>query len=162
MDQWLSLQSQPERSLKILASRAHLLGQLGHWPEAQAQLQRLTELQPLVAAHWFNLGYVFEKAGSCASAELAFVRAVELAPALDAAWFGLALARARLGFLDGAVEALAHQTRLQPWCADGWEQLVLLERQRARPDLAELALDRLRSFAPRRAMALEMQPEWSR
>lgn len=155
LDAWLLTQDPVHVPARCLATRAHLLASLRRWESAQQQLTALTHLQPLHAAHWFNLGFVTDQLGNPVAAVQAFERAVELQPTMDAAWFGLGMARHRLGQLDEAVHALTTQTRLQPLCPDGWAQLVLVQLERQQPSLAVQALDRLRAFDPRRAMGLE-------
>ena len=155
LDAWLSSQDPLHVPARCLATRAHLLAGLRRWDSARQQLTALTHLQPLHAAHWFNLGFVADHMGDPVAAVQAFDRAVQLQPTMDAAWYGLGVARHRLGQLDEAVHALTTQTRLQPLCPDGWAQLVLVQLERQQPSLAVQALDHLRAFDPRRAMSLE-------
>jgi tetratricopeptide (TPR) repeat protein len=149
----------PDSSHHLLAyawaTQAHLLGTLGEWAKAQRVLEHLLALEPLRAAHWFNLGFVRARQGMPEAAQSAFERALALAPALDAAWYGLGQALYQQGDLNRAAEAWEHQVRLQPLCPDGWEGLVRLYVQCGNLDQAALRLDKLKRFDPRRAMTLE-------
>jgi tetratricopeptide (TPR) repeat protein len=139
----------------LLATRAHLLGQLGRWDEARVQLTQLHSLQPHDAVCAYNLGYVCAQLGDAAAAAQAFRACLDQAPQMDQAWFGLGSALADLGDWDGAQAAWEHQVSLQPLCPDGYAQLVRLSVQRHDRLNARAWLDRLRAFAPRHALALE-------
>lgn len=139
----------------LLATRAHLLGQLGRWPEARVQLAQLRSLQPHDAACAYNLGYVCGQLGDAAAAVQAFRACLDQAPQMDQAWFGLGSALFDLRDWEGARAAWEHQVSLQPLCPDGYAQLVRLCVQRQDCPNARAWLDKLRAFAPRQALALE-------
>ena len=80
----------------VMASRAHLLGELGDKHGSVEALTELTQVQSDSSAPWFNLGYMLDDIGCHAEAEPAFRRAIELEPKMDRAWYGLALV---LGFV---------------------------------------------------------------
>lgn len=156
LEQWLSRApagcAQPCRAW---ATRAHLLGGVGRWPEAAIQLARLVLAQPQQAAHHFNHGYALQQTQRWSEAEHAFRTAVRLSPRLDVAWFGLGDVLWHQGQWAEAEEAWIRQTALQPFCPDGWVRLVRLYVQQGRVGHAQASLDRLKAFDPRSAMALE-------
>lgn len=139
----------------LLATRAHVLGQLGRWQEARAQLALLLALDADNTAHMFNLGYVCAQTGDAPAAAEAFRACLERAPGMDQAWFGLGEALHAQGDWAGAEAAWVKQVSLQPLCPDGYVKLVGLFMQREKHAAACLWLDRLREFEPRRALALE-------
>ncbi len=163
LDGWMALAGrvfghtaphQPQM-LHAMATRAHVLAGLGQWASAERQLQVLIAHQPLLAAHWFNLGYVRGRMGCPEAAQSAFEHALVIGPTLDAAWFGLGLALSEQGCWQRAEAAWLRQVALQPWCPDGLEQLIRLHHRRGDRDRAAQRLAELRQFDPRRAMALE-------
>lgn len=146
---------QGRRLAHLLATRAHVLGQLGQWPQARAQLLQLLVLDADNTAHTFNLGYVCSQMGDAQAAAQAFRACLERAPGMDQAWFGLGEALHVQGDWAGAEAAWIKQVSLQPLCPDGYVKLVGLFMQCEKHAAARLWLDRLREFEPRRALALE-------
>lgn len=139
----------------LLATRAHLLGQLGRWQDARAQLEQVLVMDPGNAMHTFNLGYVCARLGDADAAAQSFRVCLSLAPRMDQAWFGLGEALFAKGDLAGAETAWTEQVGMQPLCPDGYAGLVRLSVQRQDMAAARLWLDRLRTFEPRQALALE-------
>ncbi len=140
-----------------LASRAHVLGQLGERSAAIEALQRLTAFHPQLAAGWFNLGFMLEEAGHLKEAGAAFARATEVNPALDRAWYGLALVCIRERRWDEAVAALQKNTQLQPMSPHGWYQLARVHVERQAPDEAIRVIRHLQCFEP--GVAAQLQRE---
>lgn len=154
--QWLA--AQPEHP-HALATQAHWLAQTQDWCAAAQVLQRLRVLQPQVAAHAFNAGFVLQAMGQCQPAQAAFEAATELNPSLDRAWYGLGVVRIGLGDLSGAEAALRRNTELQPMGPLAWYQLAHLHRERGEHIQAQALLDHLRGFEPR--MARQLEREWA-
>ncbi|MDZ4400552.1 tetratricopeptide repeat protein, partial [Hydrogenophaga sp.] len=71
-----------------LATRAHVLAELGDKDGALQALQRQVAAQPAAAPGWFNLGFLSEEMGLLDQAEAAFRRATDIDPKLDRAWYG--------------------------------------------------------------------------
>jgi predicted Zn-dependent protease len=140
-----------------LATRAHLLAELGDKTGAQQALQQLVAAQPTQPAGWFNLGYLSEEMGQLEQAEAAFRRATELDPTLDRAWYGLALSLIRQRRFDDAVTALRKNTELQPMSPYGWYQLARVHVDRQEPDEAAKIIRHLRKFEPKVAAQLERE-----
>lgn len=140
---------------RALATQAHLLAGGGQWCRAASVLADLQAQQPSVAAHSFNLGYVFERLGQPLQAQAAFERALALNPSMDLAWYGLGEVLYQQGLVARAVAAWERQVSLQPFCPNGLERLVVVHAAQANCILARQCLDQLRGFDPRRAMALE-------
>ena len=141
-----------------LASRSHLLAQLGQRDAAIADAERLTSRHPgRSAADWFNLGFLLEASTRHGQAESAFRRAVALDPALDRAWYGLGLVLIRQDKLDEAVAALERNTELQPMSPYGWYQLARLHADREQPEKARRIIRHLQGFEPRVASQLERE-----
>ncbi|MDP3812713.1 MAG: tetratricopeptide repeat protein [Hydrogenophaga sp.] len=140
-----------------LATRAHLLAELGDKTGAQQALQQLVAAQPDQPAGWFNLGYLSEEMGHLEQAETAFRRATELDPQLDRAWYGLALSLIRQRRFDEAVTALRKNTELQPMSPYGWYQLARVHVDRQEPDEAAKIIRHLRKFEPKVAAQLERE-----
>jgi tetratricopeptide (TPR) repeat protein len=141
-----------------LASRSHVLAQLGRRDAAIADARRLTLHHPArSAADWFNLAFLLEGAGHNDDAEPAFRRALELDPKLDRAWYGLGLVLIRQGRLDEAVDALRRNTELQPMSPYGWYQLARLYVDRQQPDEARKIIRRLEGFEPQVAAQLQRE-----
>lgn len=137
-----------------LATLAHLRAARGEHSAARQALQRVVELQPGLASHWFNLGFVSEQAGLPHQAEAAFGRATALDPRLDRAWYGLALSLIAQRRFDEAVDALRKTTELQPMSPFGWYQLARVHVDQRRPDQATQIIQHLRGFEPRVAAQL--------
>jgi tetratricopeptide (TPR) repeat protein len=141
-----------------LASRAHVLAQLGRNAEALADAQALVAAHPQrSAADWFNLAFLLEATGDFDAAEPAFRRAVELDPKLDRAWYGLGLALIRQKRFDEAVAALKRNTELQPMSPYGWYQLARAQLDRQRPEEARKIIRHLKKFEPKVAEQLERE-----
>lgn len=141
-----------------LASRSHVLAQLGRRDEAIADARRLTALHPArSAADWFNLAFLLEGAGRAEEAEPAFRRALELDPKLDRAWYGLALVLIRMDRGDEALLALKRNTELQPMSPYGWYQLARLHADRHDPEQARCIIRHLEGFEPQVAAQLRRE-----
>ena len=141
-----------------LASRSHVLAQLGRRDEAIADARRLTALHPArSAADWFNLAFLLEGAGRPEDAEPAFRRALELDPKLDRAWYGLALVLIRMDRGDEALAALKRNTELQPMSPYGWYQLARLHADRHDTEAARRIIRHLKDFEPQVAAQLQRE-----
>ena len=141
-----------------LASRAHLLAQLGRRDEAIADAAALTQAHPTrSAADWFNLAFLLEGDGRIDDAERAFRSAVELDPKLDRAWYGLGLVLIRQQRFEDAVLALKRNTELQPMSPYGWYQLARVHIDRHDPDEARRIIRHLKGFEPKVAAQLERE-----
>ncbi len=140
-----------------LATRAHVLAELGDKAGALQALQRLVELQPDRSAPWFNLGFLSEEMGQLEEAEAAFRRATEIDPQLDRAWYGLALSLIRQRRFEEAIPALRKNTELQPMSPYGWYQLARVHVDRQEPDEAAKIIRHLRKFEPKVAAQLERE-----
>lgn len=141
-----------------LASRAHVLVQLGRLDDAIASLRQLTRLADCqahqAAAAWFNLGYVLQQAGRHAQAQAAFEKAIAHAPCMDRAWYGLALALIQQRQFHAARQALEKNTALQPMSPYGWYRLAEVHLALGEPEKARQVIDQLRRFEPRVAAQL--------
>jgi len=140
-----------------LATRAHLLAELGDKAAAQLSLRSLVAIQSDQAAGWFNLGYLSEEMGQLEEAESAFRRATELDPKLDRAWYGLGLSLIRQRRFEEAIEALRRNTELQPMSPYGWYQLARVHVDRQEPDEAAKIIRHLKKFEPKVAAQLERE-----
>ena len=141
-----------------LASRAHVLAQLGRLDESILCLQQLTVLTGASAqqgAVWFNLGYVLQQNGRHADACPAFENAVVHCPGMGQAWYGLGLALIEQGRLHEALCALKKTTAIQPMAPHGWYRLAQVEWALGRPEKALQVIDQLRQFEPKVAKQLE-------
>jgi predicted Zn-dependent protease len=140
-----------------MASRAHVLAQLGDKPAALDALQDLVARHPDNAAAWFNLAYMIEDASGSAQAEeaeMAFRRALAIEPKMDRAWYGLSLLLIRERRFDEAVETLRKNTELQPMSPFGWYQLARVHVDRQEPEEAAKVIRHLRKFEPKVAAQL--------
>lgn len=141
-----------------LASRAHLLAQLGRRGEAIEDAIALTRAHPQrSAADWFNLAFLLEEADRIDEAEPAFRSAVAIDPKLDRAWYGLGLVLIRQRRFDDAVQALKRNTELQPMSPYGWYQLARVHIDRQDPDEARKIIRHLKGFEPKVAAQLERE-----
>ena len=141
-----------------LASRAHVLAQLGEREAAIADAQSLVNLHPKrSAADWFNLAFLLEADGRLEEAELAFKGAVALDPKLDRAWYGLGLVLIRQRRLDEAVKALKRNTELQPMSPYGWYQLARVHMDSHEPEEVRRIINHLKGFEPKIAAQLERE-----
>ena len=141
-----------------LASRSHVLAQLGRREAAIADAQALVKLHPRrSAADWFNLAFLLEVEGRLEEAEQAFRGAVALDPQLDRAWYGLGLVLIRLRRLDEAVKALKRNTELQPMSPFGWYQLARVHVDSHEPEEARRIIGHLKGFEPKVAAQLERE-----
>ncbi len=141
-----------------LASRAHVLAQLGRRDDAIADAQRLTALYPQRSAgDWFNLAFLLDEAGRLDEAEAAFRRALALDDKLDRAWYGLGLTLIRQQRYDEAVAALERNTKLQPMSPYGWYQLARAHVDRHDPEAARKIIRHLQGFEPKVAAQLQRE-----
>jgi tetratricopeptide (TPR) repeat protein len=141
-----------------LASRAHLMAQMGRRDDALADAQALTAAHPQrSAADWFNLAFLLDEAGRLDEAEPVFRRALALDPKLDRAWYGLGLLLIRLQRTDEAIKALERNTELQPMSPYGWYQLARVHVDRHQPDEARRIIRHLKEFEPKVAAQLERE-----
>jgi tetratricopeptide (TPR) repeat protein len=141
-----------------LASRAHLLAQLGRRGEAIDDATALTLAHPQrSAADWFNLAFLLEAESRLDEAERAFQRAVAIDPKLDRAWYGLGLVLIRTRRFDEAVLALKRNTELQPMSPYGWYQLARVHMDRHDPDAVRQIIVHLKGFEPKVAAQLERE-----
>ena len=140
-----------------LASRAHVLAQLGDTSAAILGLAQLAQAYPENAAAWFNLGFMLEENERSKEAEPAFRRAIEIEPKMDRAWYGLALVLIQERRFDEAVQALKKNTELQPMSPFGWYQLARVHVDRQEPDEATKIIRRLKGFEPKVAAQLERE-----
>ena len=138
-----------------LASRAHVLAQLGDTSAAILGLGQLAQAYPENAAAWFNLGFMLEENQRSKEAEPAFRRAIEIEPKMDRAWYGLALVLIQERRFDEAVVALKKNTELQPMSPFGWYQLARVHVDRQEPDEATKIIRRLKGFEIKVAAQLE-------
>ena len=141
----------------VMASRAHLLGELGDKHGAIAMLEEITRQYPHESAGWFNLGYMRDDIGQHEQAEPAFRRALDAEPKMDRACYGLALVLIRQRRFDEAVEALKKNTELQPMSPFGWYQLARVHVDRQQPDEAMKIIRHLKGFEPKVAAQLERE-----
>jgi len=141
-----------------LASRSHVLAQLGRRDAAIADAERLTRLHPQRSAgDWFNLAFLLEEAGRIEDAEAAFRRALALDAKLDRAWYGLGLTLIRQQRFDEAVAALKRNTELQPMSPYGWYQLARAHMDRHDPEAARKIIRHLQGFEPKVAAQLQRE-----
>lgn len=142
----------------LLASRAHLLAQLGRRAAAIDDYQALTTAQPeRAAADWFNLAFLLEDTGRFDEAEAAFRRCVVMNPKLDRGWYGLGLVLIRQQRFEEAVAALKRNTELQPMSPYGWYQLARAQLDRQQPDETRRIIRHLKGFEPKVAAQLERE-----
>ncbi len=146
----------PDHEL-ALASRAHLRLELGQTAAALEDLQRLTQVAPATASHWFNLGFVWQGQGRDSEAVAAFERATLCDAKLDRAWYGLGLSLLALQRVDDAIAAFKRNTELQPMSPYGWTQLARAWMRADQPAKAKKAVEHLRGFEPRVAEALAQE-----
>jgi tetratricopeptide (TPR) repeat protein len=141
-----------------LASRSHLLAQLGRPDDAIADALAVTRTHtPCAAVHWFNLGYLMERAGDLGAAEHAFRRSAALDPKLDRTWYGLGLVLIRLHRFDAAIEALKRNVDLQPLSPYGWYQLARVHGLRNEFDEVRRIIQHLKGFERKVAAQLERE-----
>ncbi len=140
-----------------LASKVHVLAQLGRRAQAIEVAEQLTQAHGDHAAGWFNLGYLLHQDAQWQRAETAFRRALALDEVLDRAWYGMSLALIELGRLDEAVQALQQNTKLQPMSPFGWSELAKIHVQRQETEEAVKIIRHLRGFEPKVAAQLERE-----
>ena len=137
-----------------LSSLAVLQAGQGDREGAVKTLEHLVRVAPLLAAAWFNLGFLLEALDRLEDAEAAFRRATDIEPDLDRAWYGLGLCLIRLRRFDDAVGALCRNTALQPMSPFGWYQLARVHADRQEPQEALRIIRHLRGFEPKVAAQL--------
>lgn len=153
--EWIAQRlAQAPDDVHALATLSHLLAARGEHSTARQALQRVVALQPGLASHWFNLGFVSEQAGMPQQAEAAFGRATAIDPLMDRAWYGLALSLIAQRRFDAAVDALRKTIELQPMSPFGWYQLARVHVDRCEPEQAAQIIRHLRGFEPRVAAQL--------
>lgn len=122
----------------------------GQMEQGLAASRRGSELDPLNAEGWVQLGGLEQLVGRLDRAEKALQRAVELAPsALHLT--RLAAVLRQLGRQAEAVSLLRQATALSPDLAPGWQQLGEMELVLGQHEAAEQALRRAIALAPKRA-----------
>lgn len=85
--------------------------------DAEALLQRATEIAPNFAKAWLDLGHAYKKRAKRMEAIDAFRRATELEPGNGMAWERLASTTASAGYPEAAVEAFAKAVAVSPKAA---------------------------------------------
>ena len=140
-----------------LASRAHILAQLNHFPEAVQSLRVLVQKLPQAANGWFNLGFALQQLGQRAEAASAFRNALAIDPRLDCAWYGLALVLMDARQFQAAKVALENATSLQPMSPHGWFRLAQVRQALGQHDEALKIMGHLRGFEPRVAAQLKLK-----
>jgi len=141
-----------------LASRAHVLSQMGRRDEALVDARALVQAHPeRSAGDWFNLAFLLESAARVDEAEAAFRSALAIDPKLDRAWYGLGLVLIRQQRFDEAVAALKRNTELQPMSPYGWYQLARVQNDRHQPEEARKIIRHLKGFDPKVAAQLERE-----
>ncbi|MBI4504506.1 MAG: tetratricopeptide repeat protein, partial [Chloroflexi bacterium] len=130
------------------AGRAH--AEAGHWDAAARELSRAVNLDPLLAAAHYLLGYVALQRGEPAQAVAALRQAVELAP--DEADFQSALGVAlhQAGEPAGAEEALRRAVQLDAARGDVWGNLGELHEAQERWADAAAAYERAHALGDER------------
>jgi tetratricopeptide (TPR) repeat protein len=151
-----ALVGQPDDAV-MLAFQAHLLAELKQPHKALQVLDRLVEVAPGQAAHWFNRGFLQESLGQMDLAKRAFAGPWHWDEKLDRAWYGLGLVLIRQQPLDEAVAALKRNTELQPMSPYGWYQLARVHVDRHEPDEAAKIIRHLQGFEPKVAAQLERE-----
>ena len=151
-----ALAAAPDHPL-LLAFQAHLQAELKQPQQALQTLDRLVQVAPATAAHWFNRGFVQEQLGLLEAAEASFRQALALDERLDRAWYGLGLVLIRLGRLQDALAALRRNTELQPMSPYAWYQMARIHVDRAEPDEAAKIIRHLNGFEPKVAAQLERE-----
>jgi len=141
----------------LLAFQAHLLAQHKQPHKALQVLDRLVEVAPLQAPHWFNRGFLQESLDQMEAAEASFRRAVALDDKLDRAWYGLGLVLIRRDRLEEALAALRRNTELQPMSPYAWYQMARIHVNRAEPEEAAKIIRHLNGFEPKIAAQLERE-----
>ena len=141
----------------MLAFQAHLLAELKQPHKALQVLDRLVEVAPGQAAHWFNRGFLQESLDLLEAAEASFRRAVALDEKLDRAWYGLGLTLIRCNRLEDALSALRRNTELQPMSPYAWYQMARIHVNRAEPEEAAKIIRHLHGFEPKIAAQLERE-----
>jgi tetratricopeptide (TPR) repeat protein len=142
---------------RLMAFQAHLLAELKQPQAALQVLDRLVEVAPEHAAHWFNRGFLQEQRDMLDAAEASFRRAVTLDERLDRAWYGLGLTLIRQGRLEDALIALRRNTELQPMSPFAWYQMARIHVDRAEPEEAAKIIRHLSGFEPKVAAQLERE-----
>lgn len=141
-----------------LASRAHVLAELGRTADALNDMRALVVAHPnRSAADWFNLAFLLEAAGDHGEAENAFRHSLALDPKLDRAWYGLGVVLIQLGRADDAIAALRRNTELQPMSPFGWYQLARVQHEHHNSDEARKIIRHLKGFEPKVAAQLERE-----
>lgn len=141
----------------MLAFQAHLLAELKQPHKALQVLDRLVEVAPGQATHWFNRGFLQESLDLLEAAEASFRRAVALNEKLDRAWYGLGLVLIRSNRLEDALSALRRNTELQPMSPYAWYQMARIHVNRAEPEEAAKIIRHLHGFEPKIAAQLERE-----
>lgn len=157
LERFEAMQVLAPQNLYVMASRAHLRGELDDKQGAVEVLQEITRRNPDGSASWFNLGYMLDDMGRHLEAEPAFRRALEAEPKMDRAWYGLALVLIRQRRFDEAIVALRKNTELQPMSPFGWYQLARVHVDRHEPEEAAKIIRHLHGFEPKVAAQLERE-----
>src|SRR5690348_9390736 len=98
--------------LGLLGAAQH---QTGEFPQAARTFERLTRMQPDVAAWWNNLGEACRQAGDLSSAERALLKARSLAPRDAEVHYNLGLLHIQQQRWSLARGVLLDAVRLAPW-----------------------------------------------
>ena len=139
-----------------LATLAFLAGTRGEHGRAVDYQQRVVRTGPSAAA-WYNLGFLFERAGKPDDAEAAFLQALRLDERFDLAWYGLGLALASQSRMEEAIQAFRENTARQPFSPHGWEQLARLHMAQGEPEQALQIVAHLHTFEPKVARHLRAE-----
>lgn len=154
---WSRIHAARPNDASALSTLAHLHAEKGRASEAIALLERSVELNPQLAATWFNLGFLRQGNEAHEQAIDAFDRAIALDPKLDRAHYGKALSLIKLGRLEESIVVLQRNIELQPMSPFGFYQLVHVYHRLGRSGEAAETIRHLSGFEPQVARQLERE-----
>lgn len=154
---WAKIHAARPRDPRPLSTLAHLHAEKGRRSEAVALLEQAIELDPSVAASWFNLGFLLQADEQHERALAAFDQAITLDAKLDRAHYGRALSLIKLDRREEAIPALQRNIELQPMSPYGFYQLAHVQHRLGRTEEAEKTIRHLAGFEPQVARQLERE-----
>ena len=128
--------------------KALILGTLSRWPEAEAAARRATQIDPLSAEAWANLGDALAQQGKNDEGVKASRRAVELDATQAALWYNYGVSLAATGDGPGAAAAYRRALAIDSTHVGAWNNLGALHGGQGQLAEARRAYEKAVELAP--------------
>jgi Flp pilus assembly protein TadD len=154
-----SVATQHSQEPHVWLALGRAMSKLGNAVQAEQDLSRAAQVDPLNAVAWMRLGQVRIELSQWAGAIDALTRAVDAEDTPVQAWLSLGEARLRSGDAPGAVVACRRATELEPQQPATWRALGFALFASGEPRQAGAAVKRSLELAPDHPAATQLLRE---